>query len=361
MINQHVRLCRADDGTRIAVASTGNGPPLVRACAWFSHIETDRASPVWGHWLNELSRDHTYIRYDPRGSGLSDRTPCSFAFESCVSDLEAVVDTLGLSRFALLGMSRGSAVAIAYAARHPDRVSHLVLLGAYARGRIRRATTAEQREEAEILLKLIRLGWGHNNPAFRQFFTALFIPGAAREQQEWITALERISATPENVAAVVEIFYQIDITALAATVSMPTLICHARHDALVPFDEGRTLAGLIPSARFVPLESQNHILLKEEPAWPHFLSELRSFLGVQNGQFRAPPPLLETAGLTQSELEVLRLIARGLNNNAIAATLGKSEKTVRNQVSAIFSKLGIKSRVEAVVLVKDAEIGGLSE
>ena len=176
MINQHIKFCRAPDGTRIAAAVSGKGPPMVRASHWLSHVEFDLRSPVSLPWLRELSRDHTYIRYDHRGCGLSDRTPPSFAMETWVDDLDAVADTFGLERFALFGMSQGGAIAVAYAARRPERVSHLVLLGAYARGRLRRAPTAQQQDEAATLLQLIRLGWGRDNPAFRQFFTSLFIP-----------------------------------------------------------------------------------------------------------------------------------------------------------------------------------------
>ena len=277
-----------------------------------------------------------------------------------VDDLDAVADTFGLERFALFGMSQGGAIAIAYAARRPERVSHLVLLGAYARGRLRRAPTAQQQDEAATLLQLIRLGWGRDNPAFRQFFTSLFIPESTQEQQRWFNDFERISATPETAATILETLYQIDVTALAATLRVPTLICHARDDALVPFEEGRMLAGLIPSARFVPLESRNHVLVEDEPAWAQFLSELRSFLGVTELRSRTSPQYFEAAGLTATEFEVLRLVARGLDNGAIAATMVKSEKTVRNQVSAIFGKLDVKSRAEAIVLARDCGIAGPS-
>lgn len=354
MTRQQLRFCRSRDGARIAIALLGKGPPLLRASHWLSHVELECHSPVTAPWIRELSRDHTYIRYDHRGCGLSDWTPPSFNLECWIEDLEAVVDTLGLTRFPLFGMSQGGAIAMAYAARHPERVSHLILLGAYARGRLRRAPTASQQEEAETLLKLIRVGWGRDNPAFRQFFTALFIPECTREQQQWFNDFERLSATPENAAAILETLYQIDVVDLAETLRVPTLICHARHDALVPFEEGRLLAAAIPSARFIPLESRNHVLLEEEPAWPVFLSAVREFLGTA----RELPGVLDGAGLTPSEIGVLKLVAQGLDNQAIATALAKSEKTVRNQVSAVFGKLGVKTRAEAVVRARDAEIGG---
>ena len=358
VIRQQIRFCKAEDGARIAMATLGTGPPLLRTAHWLSHVEFDARSPVWMHWLRELSRDHTYVRYDQRGSGLSDWSPPTMSFEAWVSDLEAVVDSLGLPRFSLLGMSQGGAIAIAYAARHPEKVSRLVLFGAYARGMLRRETTPQQRHEAEILLDLIRIGWGRDNSAFRQVFTTLFIPDGTREQHQWFNDLERISASPENAATIVETLYQIDVTSFAELIRVPTLVFHARNDARVPFDEGRNLATLIPSARFVPLESRNHVLLDTEPAWPQFLAELRAFLATPDTQSSGPSTLVHAAGLTPSEHAVLALVARGLDNSAIAAALAKSEKTVRNQVSSIFSKLGVHTRAEAIVRARDAGISG---
>jgi pimeloyl-ACP methyl ester carboxylesterase/DNA-binding CsgD family transcriptional regulator len=330
----------------------GKGPPLLRATHWLSHVEFDARSPVWAHWLRELSRDHTYIRYDQRGCGLSDWSPPEISFEAWVSDLEAVVEFLGLKRFPLLGMSQGGAVAIAYAARHPERVSRLVLHGAYAQGRLQRKSSAHDREEAETLLKLIRIGWGRDNPAFRQLFTTLFIPQGTAEQHQWFNELERISATPENAAAIIETTYRVDVTALAETIRVPTMVFHARHDARIPFEEGRKLAALIPGARFVPLESHNHVLLETESAWPAFLAAFREFLGGTAGAAEAGA--LAAAGLTPSERQVLILIARGLDNQAIGKALDKAEKTVRNQVSSIFSKLGVRTRAEAIVRARES-------
>ena len=355
---QRIRFCKAPDGGRIALATMGKGPPLLRAAHWLSHLEFDGRSPVWAHWLRELSSEHTYIRYDQRGCGLSDWSPPSLAFSAWVGDLEAVADFLGLERFALLGMSQGGAISIAYAARHPERVSHLVLCGAYARGVLHRDLTPQQRQEAGILLDLIRGGWGRDNPAFRQLFTSLFIPEGTLEQHQWFNELERLSTSPENAAALLETTYQIDVSALAETVRVPTLIFHARNDARVPFDEGRNLAALIPDARFIPLESRNHLLLNTEPAWAQFLTGLRTFLAVPEVRSGPAWSLLARAGLTPSEHQVLSLIARGLDNGAIADALGKSEKTVRNQVSAIFSKLGVRTRAEAIVRARDAGVAG---
>jgi pimeloyl-ACP methyl ester carboxylesterase/DNA-binding CsgD family transcriptional regulator len=335
------------DGTRIAVATIGSGPPLVRAAHWLSHVEYDLESPVWRPWLTELSRDHCYVRYDQRGCGLSDREVGELSLDAWVSDLEAVVDALGLKRFPLFGMSQGGAVAIAYAARHPERVSHLIFAGGYARGSLRRGGGEAKRLEAETLVNLIRVGWGRDHLSFRQVFPYRFIPRGTPEQLKWWGDLEQISASADVAARTLEAFQRVDVSDMARQLSVPTLVLHSRGDVAVPFDEGRWLAALIPNARFVPLESDNHVLLETEPAWPVFLSEIRGFLkptGSQQVEFVA-----DQVSLTPAEREVLQLVAEGLGNHAIADRLAKSEKTVRNQVSIIFDKLGVRTRAEAIV------------
>lgn len=349
---QALRFCSTRDGSRIAIASTGKGPPLLRAAHWLSHVEHDLDSPVWRPWVRELSKPHTYIRYDQRGCGLSDWNVTEFSLDAWVSDLEAVVDSLGLERFPLLGMSQGGAIAVTYALRHPEKVSRLVLVGAYARGLRRRDGSEEARLEAETLENLMRIGWGRDNPAFRQVFTNLFIPGGAPEQHRWWSDLERLTTTPENAARTLRAFHQVDVTEAAAGLRVPTLVMHARGDARVPFEEGRLLAGLIPEARFVPLESSNHVLLETEPAWPRFLAELDAFLGAE-----AHPADAGLDTLTPSELEVLRLVSLGLGNGAIAERLEKREKTVRNQVSSILGKLGLKTRAETIAFARDHGVG----
>ena len=349
-LRQSLRFCTAADGTRIAIASLGNGPPLLRAAHWLSHVEHDLQSPVWRPWLAELARDHHYIRYDQRGCGLSDSAVADFSLDAWVGDLEAVVDSLGLRRFPLIGMSQGGAVAVAYAVRHPEKVSHLVLHGAYARGALQRASSETERLEAETLVNLIRLGWGRDNAAFRQVFTNQFIPGGTPAQHQWWNELERLTASPENAARTLDAFHRVDVTELARQLRVPTLVLHSRGDARVPFTEGLRLAALIPGARFVPLDSDNHVLLDTEPAWSSFLLELRGFLGT------VPPSNAEGSGdatLTPAEREVLHLVALGLDNAAIALRLNKREKTVRNQVSSIFDKLGVRTRAEAIVYVRD--------
>jgi pimeloyl-ACP methyl ester carboxylesterase/DNA-binding CsgD family transcriptional regulator len=353
---QSLRFCTASDGTRIAIASIGSGPPLLRAAHWLSHVEHDLDSPVWRPWLAELSRGHTYIRYDQRGCGLSDRNVADYSLQAWVGDLEAVVDALGLRRFPLFGMSQGAAVAIAYAAKHPERVTQLVLAGAYARGALRRGTGVAGELEAQTLVNLIRVGWGSNNPTFRRVFAHRFLPGGLPEQHRWWAELESLTADADSAARTLAAFQQVDVTAQARQLTLPTLVLHARGDAAVPFEEGRLIASLIPGAVFVPLNSDNHVLLDSEPAWPQFLQAVRSFL--QPSPVQTGDASIDSAGLTPAEGEVLRLLAEGLDNSAIAQQLGKSEKTVRNQVSSIFDKLGVRTRAEAIVRVHSQRRGG---
>jgi pimeloyl-ACP methyl ester carboxylesterase/DNA-binding CsgD family transcriptional regulator len=355
-VKQRIQFCRSSDGARIALASTGAGLPLVCAAHRLGHIESDVHSPVWAPWLQELSRNRTLIRYDARGTGLSEKMPAPSGFENWIDDLEAVADKLSLKRFALLGMSQGGAVAIAYASRHPERVSHLVLLGAYARGRLRRSPSVLQQQEAEALLRLISISWGDGNPAFRQIFASLIMPEGKQKQRQWLDEFQATHSARERVAAFIEALFHIDVTALAETIQVPTLICHGRHDAMVPFEEGHVLAALIPSARFVPLDTANHVLIHGEPAWLHFFAELRGFLAAADGASATALSHLRMAPLTPTELEVLGLVAQGLNNRAIAAALSKGEKTVRNQVSAILAKLDVRTRAEAIVLAREQGI-----
>ncbi len=339
-LRQTIAFVTSSDGTRIATASVGRGPVLMRAAHWLSHVEFDAESPVWRPWLFELSRGHRYLRYDQRGCGLSDRAVTDFSLDAMVSDLEAVTAALP-GPFPLIGMSQGGAVAIEFTNRHPERVSELVLIGAYARGALRRPIEQGHRREAEALLALVQLGWGRDNPSFRQVFTNQFIPGGTAEQHRWWTELERRSVSPEGAAQILSALYQIDVTEQARALRLPVLVMHARGDARVPFDEGRLLAALIPRARFVSLESDNHVLLDSEPAWGHFLTELRAFLSNdQDGD----PEVASLHGLSPTERQIQALLLNGHDNRTIARLSGKSEKTVRNQVSAILSKTGHPTR-----------------
>jgi DNA-binding CsgD family transcriptional regulator len=227
-----------------------------------------------------------------------------------------------------------------------------------AAGVLYRETAAHEREEAEILVKLVRIGWGRDNPAIRQLFTTMFLPEGTPEQLQWFNDLQRVSASPENAAASLDIFHRLDVAPLAEAVRVPTLVLHARGDGWVPFEEGRRLAALIPGAAFVPLDSRNHVLIETEPPWTQFVAELRAFLGDGPDATGMSRRLCSELQLTSAEARVLGLLARGLDNAAIATQLGKSEKTVRNQVSSILGKLRVHTRAEAVALARDAGIGG---
>jgi len=330
---------------------------LVKAANYLTHLEHDCQSPVWRHWLRELSRRNTLVRYDARGCGLSDREVKNYDMNGWVQDLEAVVDDIGLERFPLLGISQGASVSLAYAARHPERVSHLILYGGYARGRFNRDLTPEEQAKAETLINIIRVGWGQENPAFRQLFSTLLMPGGTEEQMHWLNELARISTTPENAARMERAFYHIDVTGIAPCISVPTLVLHARHDACIPYEEGRLLASMIPNARFVTLDSRNHILLEEEPAWERFLSEIRHFSAGGEEPATTVDPQSIFPELTPRESEVLELIARGFRNDEIAEKLFISSKTVRNHITRIFNKLQVDTRARAIVLAREVGIG----
>ncbi|MBC7994013.1 MAG: alpha/beta fold hydrolase [Rhizobacter sp.] len=348
---QQIRFCTGHDGAQIAYATSGRGTPLVKASNWLSHLEFDNDNPVWGHLIEELSRQHTLLRYDQRGCGLSDWNVSDISFDAWVDDLERVVDAAGLARFPLLGISQGASIAIAYAVRHPERVSHLILHGGYARGRLKRKPTPEQREEAETMNKLAELGWGQENPAFRQFFTTQFIPGGTQAQHEWFNELQRVSTSPANAARMMRVFNEIDVVHLLDQVRCPALILHAAGDVRVPFDEGRLFASHIADARYVPLESNNHLLLEDEPAWKCWLQEVQDFLP------RFAHDTRSLGSLTSRERELVELVAQGRDNSQIAASLVLSEKTVRNHITNIYAKLEVENRGQMIVMARQAGFG----
>jgi pimeloyl-ACP methyl ester carboxylesterase/DNA-binding SARP family transcriptional activator len=273
---QEVRYCRSKDGVRIAYATLGDGPALVKTANWMSHLEYDWKSPLWRHLARELAREFRLVRYDQRGNGLSDWDVDDLSLEACVCDLETVIDAVGLARFALLGVSQGARVAVAYAIRHPERVRRLVLYGGAARGWKHRSPGA--RDARAGLRALMQEGWGRDTPAFRQVFTALFMPEASPEQAAWFDELQRVSTSPENAVRLTDAAGDVDLTDRLAEVRVPTLVMHASEDAMVRLEEGRLLADGIPGARFVALPGRNHLLLEEEPAFARFLSEIREFL-----------------------------------------------------------------------------------
>jgi len=250
----------------------------VKAANWLSHLDYDWESPVWRHWWRDLSARHRLVRYDERGCGLSDWDVDDFSLETWVADLETVVDAADLDRFPLLGLSQGGPVAITYAARHPERVTALVLYGTFAQGRLARARSEQAVDEARLHVQLMRLGWGRDEPAFRRVFAMQFMPHGTLEQWDAFDELQRRTTSPANAVRFIEAFSVVDVTDVASTVSVPTLVLHARGDARSPVELGRQLAALIPGSRLVTLESHNHLLLGDEPAWPRFLDEVESFL-----------------------------------------------------------------------------------
>jgi pimeloyl-ACP methyl ester carboxylesterase len=277
-VRQRIRFCMTPDGTRIAYAVSGDGPPLVKTGNWLNHLEYDWESPVWRHVFEALSSGRTLIRYDARGNGLSDRNVTDFSLEAFVSDLEAVVQASRVDRFALLGVSQGCAVSVAFAVRHPERVSHLILYGGFARGWCRRGLPEVERQ-MEALEALVREGWGRRNPAFRQLFTTIFMPDATAGQMQWFNELQRRTTSADNAARILRSVNHFDVDDLLARVAVPTLVLHCRGDSAQPFEEGRRLAAGIPGARFVALEGRNHLLLESDPAWSRLLEEVEAFLG----------------------------------------------------------------------------------
>jgi DNA-binding winged helix-turn-helix (wHTH) protein/pimeloyl-ACP methyl ester carboxylesterase len=274
---QEIRYCHSVDGTRIAYALAGAGPPLVKAANWLHHLEFDWESPVWRHIFEELTSRHRLPRYDGRGMGLSAWDVTDFSLERQLEDLTTVVDTVGLDRFAMLGLSQGCAKSVVYAARNPERVSRLVLLGGYARGWKRRGDPdmAVQRTAA---IEMIRVGWGRDNPAVRQMFTSLYMPDAPAESQRWFSDLQRKTTSAANAAGTLECHGDVDIRDVLGQVKAPTLVIHSRHDGGVPFEQGQELAAGIPGARFAVLDTTNHILPATDPAWQRCARLIQDFL-----------------------------------------------------------------------------------
>ena len=355
-MEHEIQFCTSADGVRIACATSGSGPPLVRVTNWLTHVEFERTSPIWGHWFDELSRHHRLVRYDARGTGLSDREVETPTIEDWVRDLEAVVDALELERFPLLGFCQGGAVAATFAARHPERVSRLVLCGSYIRGAYTDGAPEEMIRRAEALEQMIDVGWNDDSHAFREVFANLLLPEGTREEQRWLAELQRESVDGDMARRLWRAFHEIDVRGVAEQVATPTLAFHVRGDDMVPFEYGRALAAAIPDARFVPLAGDHHLMTEDEPAWQRFLRELRSFLGVRRSRNSTSDD--ETFGeLTPRELEVLALLAEGLSNDQIAADLHISQKTVRNHVTRIYSKLEVDSRAKAIVMARDSGLG----
>jgi len=352
---QRIRYVRTEDGVQIAWAEVGTGPMLVKAANWLTHLEYEWESPVWRHWIRFFSDHFHFVRHDERGCGMTDWNVGDLSFERWTEDLEAVIAAADPREpFALLGISQGAAPCVAYAARHPERVSHLVLYGAYARGTFLRGDP-DKECLFRALIDLARHGWGKDNPAFRQVFTSRFIPGATDEQMDWFNDLCRKTTSPENAARLLEARGVIDIMELLGTVRTPTLVLHSRDDEITPIAEGHILAAGIAGAQFIELDSKNHILLENEPAWERFRQEVLAFTGLERSTRGAD---LAFGSLSPREREILTLLTEGLGNAEIAERLSISEKTVRNHVSNLFDKLGVWTRAQAIVLAHDRGFRG---
>jgi len=347
---QRIRYLRTGDGVQLAWADAGTGPTLIKASNWLTHLEYDWESPVWRHWIRFFADHFHFVRFDERGCGMTDWKVGDVSFERWVGDLEAVVAAAGPQEpFALLGISQGASVCISYAVRHPERVSRLVLYGGYARGWARRGEPEGEREYSAIL-ELVRLGWGKDNPAFRQVFTSRFIPGGSEEQLAWFNELCRKTTSPAIAAELFRVRSTIEVSDQLAQVRTPTLVIHARDDQVCPIAEGRLLASRIPGAQFVELDSPNHVLLEAEPAWPRFQEAVLEFLGVDAAAGAEAPAF---GALSAREREILSLITEGLSNAEIAERLSISDKTVRNHLSNVFDKLGVWTRAQAIVFARD--------
>jgi len=349
--DQQIKFCHGPDGVRLAYAIHGSGPPLIVVSCWLSHLQYDWHSPVWRHFLDELGGFATVVRYDERGFGLSDWSVEDFSLAARLGDLEAIVAATGLARFAMLGMSGGSAVAMAYAIAHPERVSRLILYGTVCGEPV--TFSPDEWPEEETYRSMIRVGWAKEDPAFRRVFTTTYIPDATEEQMRWFDDLQRMSTSPANAVASRIARQQVDIEAQLPGISAPTLVLQAVGDRATSFDNAVSVSSLIPNARLVPLQSRNHILLADEPAWPVFIHEVAAFLAPDHGARREATADRMTETLSGREREVLRLAADGRTNEEIAAALTLSVRTVERHLSNTYAKLGLTGRAARTAAVAE--------
>ena len=353
---QHIRFCKSRDGTRIAWATCGNGPPLLFAQHSFHHLDHDWDNAIWRPWLDLLTRHHTVIRFDRRGCGLSDRDGVTFGVEEFIEDFEAVVDAAALDRFALVGISTCGLVAAAYAARHPDRVTRMFLIAPGARGRLGADPASEDIEALQARLKILERGWEKEQFASAQYLLAQHIIEATPAEKRAFLDIVRQSTTAANMTRLISTASRADMRDIFPKITCPTMILHARLDPLIPFEEGREAPALIPGAQFIPLESGNHFLVESEPAWQRMVDALEDFIQAPTSVQMSEIAAL-SGDLTPREKQILEALAGGLDNEAIAKRLGISRKTVRNQLSIIFSKLGATSRGQIIVQAREAGFG----
>ena len=352
-LHQEIRYCISADGTRLAYATMGKGSPLVKPPNWFG-VEYELESLVWRHWVEELAQTHQLIRYDQRGCGLSDGGEGEISLEAWVQDLDAVVEAAGLQRFPLIGVSQGGPVAVEYAVRHPDRVTHLVLCGAMALGPAK-SSVPDEVARHDALITLAREGWDQERSTFRDLFASIALPDATAERRQALSDLCRKSTSGSVAARILTAIGNVDVVDKLPQVTVPTLVLHAVDDQLTSYDQARTFAALIPKARLVPLDSSNHALQSDEPAWQVFVAEMRGFLSEPPAASRMD--LRETESgksiLSQRELDVLRLLAQGKSNPEIAKALFITRNTVQNHVGSILIKTNLGNRTEAAVYAKE--------
>ncbi len=354
-MEQKVSFLKSSDGVRLAYATSGEGPPLVRAATWLTHLEQDWHGPVWGHWCRELSKQSQLIRYDERGCGLSERKLRDLSFDDWVADLESVVDHMELDRFDLFGMSQGGTVAIEYAARHPERVNKLILTGATPTNWNDPLAPKDIKTQWEALSNLAKVGWGEHGSAFVQPFAHMFIPEAEPQHIDWYADLSTKTASKDVAGLIFDVLGSMNVIETLPKLrehEIPTLIMQSERDAMVPLLAAQFVAAELPNAQFITLDSANHILLEDEPAFKVLLDAVDDFLH-EGLPAMAPPDPKQFDSLTKRELEILGVMAKGLGNVEIGSKLFISEKTVRNHVTSILDKLGVQSRAKAIVLAKD--------
>jgi pimeloyl-ACP methyl ester carboxylesterase/DNA-binding CsgD family transcriptional regulator len=356
-MNQNIRFCTSSDGVQLAYAVSGEGPPLVMSATWLTHLEHQWRSLAWRPWLDAFTGEHKVLRYDSRGCGLSDRNVGELSFETWVHDFECVIEAADFRRFALVATCWGGPIAIEYAARHPERVTHLVLYGTYAQGRLRRTNAPDEVEKARLLLDLTRLGWGQEDHSFLQVWASRFQPGGTLEHLRSWCDQQRAATSADTAVRLLQIDWNTDVREAARRIRCPVLIVHPERDVVVPIEQGRSLASVIPDCRFVQLNSDNHMPLADEPAWSQLVAEVRNFLAEPTGARTAVRNAFPLGQLTPRERAVLEGIAEGLANSEIAASLRLSEKTVRNHVTRVLDKICVEHRYQAIVLAREAGLG----